>query len=39
MRNKTNSRKAHICSFYTDRAKKQLNKYWCRIEKTLRYED
>ncbi|MDO5572313.1 MAG: hypothetical protein Q4F97_12745 [Bacteroidales bacterium] len=30
---------AYICSFYTDKAKKQLNKYWCRIEKTLHYED
>lgn len=30
---------AYICSFYTDKAKKQLNKYWCRIERTLRYED
>lgn len=30
---------AYICSFYTDKAKKQLSKYWCRIEKTLCYED
>ncbi len=30
---------AYICSFYTDKAKAKLEKYWTRIEKVLRYED
>lgn len=30
---------AYICSFYTDKAKTKFDKYWRRIEKTLRYKD
>jgi len=30
---------AYITSFYTDKAKEYFDKYWRRIEKTLRYED
>lgn len=30
---------AYICTFYTDKAKTKFDKYWRRIEKTLRYKD
>lgn len=30
---------AYITSFYTDKAKENFDKYWRRIEKTLRFED
>ena len=30
---------AYICSFYTDKAITKFDKYWRRIEKTLRYKD
>ena len=30
---------AYIISFYTDKAKENFDKYWRRIEKTLRFED
>ena len=30
---------ACICSFYTDKAKNKFDKYWRRIEKTLRYKE
>ncbi|MBQ4483948.1 MAG: hypothetical protein II934_02950 [Prevotella sp.] len=30
---------AYITSFYTDKAKEKFDKYWRRIEKTLRFEE
>ena len=29
----------YVRSFYTDKAKKRINRYWRRLEKALRYED